>query len=45
MIAIKRVVHYYGGLAQTMPLLASSMLILTMGGTFAAEMLIITGVF
>jgi NADH:ubiquinone oxidoreductase subunit 4 (subunit M) len=24
-------VHYYGGLAQTMPLLASSMLILTMG--------------
>jgi NADH:ubiquinone oxidoreductase subunit 4 (subunit M) len=48
-----RVVHYYGGLAQTMPLLASSMLILTMGNislpvlspTFAAEMLIITGVF
>jgi NADH-quinone oxidoreductase subunit M len=43
------VVHYYGGLAQTMPLLASSMLILTMGNislpvlspTFAAEMLII----
>jgi NADH:ubiquinone oxidoreductase subunit 4 (subunit M) len=44
---------HYGGLAQTMPLLASSMLILTMGNislpvlspTFAAEMLIITGVF
>lgn len=48
-----RVVHYYGGLAQTMPLLASCMLILTMGNislpvlspTFGAEMLIITGVF
>lgn len=48
-----RVVHYYGGLAQTMPLLASAMLILTMGNislpvlspTFGAEMLIMTGIF
>lgn len=48
-----RVILYYGGLAQTMPLLATSMLILTMGNlslpilspTFAAEMLIFTGVF
>nr|AOC61500.1 NADH dehydrogenase subunit 4 [Rhexinema sarcinoideum] len=48
-----RVILYYGGLAQTMPLLATSMLILTMGNlslpilspTFSAEMLIFTGIF
>lgn len=48
-----RVILYYGGLAQTMPLLATSMLILTLGNlslpilspTFSAEMLIFTGVF
>jgi len=48
-----RVILYYGGLAQTMPILASSMLILTMGNislpilspTFAAEFLIFTGIF
>jgi proton-translocating NADH-quinone oxidoreductase chain M len=48
-----RVILYYGGLAQTMPLLATAMLILTMGNlslpilspTFSAEMLIFTGIF
>ena len=48
-----RVILYYGGLAQTMPILASAMLILTMGNlslpflspTFAAEFLIFTGIF
>lgn len=48
-----RVILYYGGLAQTMPILATSMLILTMGNislpvlspTFGAEFLIFTGVF
>lgn len=48
-----RVVHYYGGLAQTMPLFACALLILTMANislpalspTFAAELLIFTGVF
>lgn len=48
-----RVIHYYGGLAQTMPILATSMLILTMANislpilspTFAAEFLIFTGIF
>lgn len=48
-----RVILYYGGLAQTMPILATSMLILTMGNislpvlspSFAAEFLIFTGIF
>lgn len=48
-----RVILYYGGLAMTMPILATSMLILTMGNislpilspTFAAEFLIFTGIF
>ena len=46
-----RVILYYGGLAQTMPILATAMLILTMGNislpilspSFAAEFLIFTG--
>ncbi len=48
-----RVILYYGGLAQTMPILATSMLILTMANislpilspSFAAEFLIFTGIF
>lgn len=48
-----RVVHYYGGLAQTMPLFSSALLLLTMANislpvlspTFAAELLIFTGIF
>ena len=48
-----RVVHYYGGLAQTMPLFACALLILTMANislpalspTFAAELLIFHGRF
>jgi proton-translocating NADH-quinone oxidoreductase chain M len=48
-----RVVHYYGGLAQTMPLFSTILLILTMANislpvlspTFAAELLIFTGIF
>jgi proton-translocating NADH-quinone oxidoreductase chain M len=48
-----RVVHYYGGLAQTMPLFSTALLILTMANislpvlspTFAAELLIFMGVY
>ena len=48
-----RVVYYFAGLAQTMPLFSSILLILTMANislpilspTFAAELLIFTGVF
>nr|YP_025797.1 NADH dehydrogenase subunit 4 [Tupiella akineta]AAQ18756.1 NADH dehydrogenase subunit 4 [Tupiella akineta] len=48
-----RVIQYYGGLAMTMPILATSMLILIMGNlslpilspSFGAELLIFTGVF
>ena len=48
-----RVVYYYGGLAQTMPLFATALLILTMANislpvlspTFAAELLIFTSIF
>ena len=48
-----RVVHYYGGLAQTMPIFSTVLLILTMANislpvlspTFAAELLIFTGIF
>lgn len=48
-----RVVHYYAGLAQTMPLFSAILLILTMANislpvlspTFAAELLIFTGIF
>lgn len=48
-----RVVYYFAGLAQTMPLFSSLLLILTMANislpvlspTFAAELLIFTGVF
>ena len=48
-----RVVHYYGGLALTMPLFSTALLILTMANislpvlspTFAAELLIFTGVY
>ena len=48
-----RVVHYYGGLAQTMPMFSSLLFVLTMANislpvlspTFAAELLIFTGIF
>lgn len=48
-----RVVHYYGGLAQTMPLFSTALLVLTMANislpvlspTFAAELLIFTSIF
>lgn len=48
-----RVVHYYAGLAQTMPVFSTILLILTMANislpvlspTFAAELLIFTGIF
>lgn len=48
-----RLIAYYGGLAQTMPLYAACLLILTMGNmslpvlspTFAAELLVFAGVF
>jgi proton-translocating NADH-quinone oxidoreductase chain M len=48
-----RVVYYYGGLAQTMPLFSTALLILTMANislpvlspTFAAELLIFTSIF
>ena len=48
-----RVVYYFAGLAQTMPLFSSLLLVLTMANislpvlspTFAAELLIFTGVF
>ena len=48
-----RIVHYYGGLAQTMPLFSTALLILTMANislpalspTFAAELLIFTSIF
>lgn len=48
-----RVVYYYGGLAQTMPLFSAALLILTMANislpilspTFAAELLIFTSIF
>ena len=48
-----RIVYYFAGLAQTMPLFSSLLLVLTMANislpvlspTFAAELLIFTGVF
>jgi len=48
-----RVIHYYAGLAQTMPLFSATLLILTMANislpvlspTFAAEFLIFTSIF
>jgi proton-translocating NADH-quinone oxidoreductase chain M len=48
-----RIVHYYGGLAQSMPLFSTAFLILTMGNlslpllspTFAAELLIFASLF
>lgn len=48
-----RVVHYYGGLAQTMPMFSTALLILTMANislpalspTFAAELLIFASIF
>ena len=48
-----RLIHYYGGLAQPMPLYCTALLVLTMGNislpvlspTFAAELLVFTGVF
>jgi proton-translocating NADH-quinone oxidoreductase chain M len=48
-----RVVHYYGGLSQTMPIFSAALLILTMANislpvlspTFAAELLIFTSLF
>lgn len=48
-----RLIHYYGGLAQTMPMYCSALLFLTMGNislpvlspTFAAELLVFAGVY
>ena len=48
-----RLIHYYGGLAQPMPLFCSALLVLTMGNislpvlspTFAAELLVFAGIY